>query len=241
MGGEDCKPIVGSQGTFGAANSLSLHFPHPRPRSDIHRHPETTPLQGRCGCGSLLGSVPRGAVGRPAVGTATAGLGVLLPGPTPTRCDSPSIRACPRVRGRCLGFRGVGQGYVWYFRTPHLQRGFPHAPPGGGIRLLCSFCYWCLGRCCCRWSRACCRCCCSARASCSTCLIAAVKAGERWYRPFFSIEINLLYFARSSSAQPVLSLRISTACHVRTFPRHTTKNQNTKRDDADYGRAHKRF
>jgi len=52
------RPIVGVQGAFGYANSLPLHFPHPRPRSEIHRYPETTPLQGRCGCGSLLGSVP---------------------------------------------------------------------------------------------------------------------------------------------------------------------------------------
>ena len=82
---------------------------------------------------------PLGPVGRPAVGTATAGLGALLPGPTPTRCDCPSVRAGPRVRGRCLGFRGVGQGYVWYFRIPHLQREFPHGrPPPGGRHL----CFW---------------------------------------------------------------------------------------------------
>ena len=80
-------------------------------RADIHRYPGTTPIQGRCECGSLLGRVPWVPSERPAVGTATAGLGALLPGPTPTRCDCPSVRAGPRVRGRCLGFRAVRNIY----------------------------------------------------------------------------------------------------------------------------------
>ena len=133
----------------------------------------------------------------------------VLPPPAATARLSERVRVCG---GGASGSGGSVRATCGTFE-PRTFSGDSHTPPrGGGIRLLCSFCYWCLGRCCCRWSRACCRCCCSARASCSTCLIAAVKAGERWYRPFFSIEINLLYFARSSSAQPVLSLRISTAC-----------------------------
>ena len=58
--------------------------------------------------GALLGRVPRVSVGAPAVWTATAGLGALLPGPPPARCDCPSVRAGPRVRGRWSSPRAAG-------------------------------------------------------------------------------------------------------------------------------------
>ena len=40
------RPIVGSQGTFGDANSLSLHFPHSRPLGRHRSAPRDDPAPG---------------------------------------------------------------------------------------------------------------------------------------------------------------------------------------------------
>ena len=52
----------------------------------------------------------------------------VLPPPAATARLSVRVRVCggggPRARG--------ARGYVWYSRTPLLQRGFPHGCPPGG-------------------------------------------------------------------------------------------------------------
>ena len=54
----------------------------------------------------------------------------VLPPPAATARLSERVRVCG---GGASGSGGVGQGYVWYFRIPHLPREFPHGrPPQGG-------------------------------------------------------------------------------------------------------------
>ena len=127
------RPIVGSQGTFGDANSLPLRFPHSRPRSEIHRHPETTPLQGRCECGSLLGSVPRVPFGATCRWDGDGWVRCPTTGSSPHPLRPPVYQS----RSACAGVvvRGLGEleANAWYSRTPYLQRRFPRArPPQGG-------------------------------------------------------------------------------------------------------------
>ena len=93
-------------------------------RSSFRSHSAVS-FQGRCECGGVaLVGCGEGPELYRLDGDGWVRLGTLLPGPTTlTCCDCPSVRAGPRVRGRCLGSGGGlpfpapvwKGGYVWYF------------------------------------------------------------------------------------------------------------------------------